>query len=219
MATNMNMTRKPNLGLNEFPGAPVVSLGDYMSMGKNVSSPNFPMALSNNQMPHNNERAMMGPTSHNPFSPNVYGQASNSFGVPSRQFENPVELARQKFSPLANSNMASNSPYSGHYVPPNGSESEQFSMNRFSAKYRNQEMFNVNKSLEQESYAQATQRSMTCNPWTAEYTGRNNRRHVPAKGLPLDQQVSYLVLLYSFEKVLDKRLENHRFQADYVPSI
>ena len=193
----MNMTRKANLGLNEFPAGPVGSPSDYgyVAMSKSVSSTNFPMPLSNNQMAHNNEAGMMGPAAHHPFSPNHYGQTTNSLGaVPSRQFENPVEnVPRAKFSPLPNLNMASASPFSGHYATPNSNENDPFPMARFPAKYP--ELFNVNKALEQSNYAQASQRpTLTGSQWVAEYSGRNNRSSIPAKGLPRRDQVSVHLL-------------------------
>lgn len=211
----MNMTRKANLGLNEFPAGPVGSPSDYgyMAMSKSISSTNFPLPLSNNQMAHN-EASLMGPAAHHPFSPNHYGQTATSFGaVPSRQFENPVEnVPRAKFSPLPNSNMASSSQYSAPYATPNANENDPFPMARFPAKYP--ELFNVNKALEQRDYAQALQRpGMTGSQWVAEYSARNNRPSivVPVKGLPHRDQVSIHLLFGEQVRsgmALEKRLSH-----------
>jgi hypothetical protein len=162
MATNMNLPRKPNLGEYVSNNMPM----DYSNMGMNkTTSPNFAanMALSQNAIGD----AAMASQGPGPFPQNHFNQGMNNFGAQSRPFQDSLEnMARMKYNP--NSNMAATSPYGG-VCDSNSSDPYQLAMAR---KLRPQDMYNMNKNMEQTNYAQ--QRNIANNPWSVDYASRNN---------------------------------------------
>lgn len=187
MATNMNLPRKPNLG--EYSNMPIAGSDYNMGMNKNTS-PNFPaMPLSSNVFGATNDPGMASP-GLNPFPQNHFNQGVNSYGLQSRQFQESLEN-RLKFP--QNTNMAAGPNYTGVYDS-NSRENYQFAMARMQGKYRPQDMFAMNKNLEQTEYAQ--QRNMNNNPWAMEYANRSNsRRAIPVKP-SMSQQVSHTIVVF-----------------------
>lgn len=185
MATNINIPRKANLG--EYVASNVPMEYNSMTMNK-TTSPNFAanMPLSQNAIGD----AVMGNQGPNPFPPNHFNQGMNNFGGQSRQFQDNLEnFPRMKYHP--NSNMAAGGPYGGVFDS-SVSESYQLAMAR---KFRPQDVFNMNKTMEQSNYAQP--RSITNNPWSIEYANRNNRqRSLPVNKPAIPQQVSSLTVVY-----------------------
>ena len=181
MATNMNLPRKEYVASN----MPI----EYNSMAMNkTTSPNFAanMPLSQNAIGD----AVMGNQGPSTFPPNHFNQGMNNFGGQSRQFQDNLEnFPRMKYH--TSSNMAAGGPYGGVFDS-SSSESYQLAMAR---KFRPQDMYNMNKTMEQTSYAQ--QRSMSNNPWSVEYANRNNRqRSLPVNKPAIPQQVCCLTVVY-----------------------
>ena len=182
----MNLPRKANLGEYVASNMPM----DYNSVARNkTTSPNFAanMPLSQNAVGD----AAMGNQGPSPFPPNHFNQGMNNFGGQSRQFQENLEnFPRMKYHP--NSNMAAGGPYGGVF---DSSSSEPYQL-ALARKFRPQDMYNMNKTMEQTNYAQ--QRTMTNNPWSAEYgNSRNNRqRPIPVNKPAIPQQVSYFSVIY-----------------------
>ena len=170
----MNMARNSNNMPIEY---------NNMSMNK-TAMPNFAanMPLSQNAIGD----AAMGNQGPSAFPQNHFNQVMNNFGGQTRQFQDSLEnMARMKYNP--NSNMAASGPYGGVYDS-NSSESYQLAMAR---KFRPQEMYNMNKNMEQSNLPQ--QRNMANNPWSIEYSGRANNRQqrtLPSNKAAVAQQVS-----------------------------
>lgn len=184
----MNLPRKPNLGEYVSNNMPIA---DYnIAMQKQNASTNFAaMPLSQNAIGGVNDSAM-GHQGPSPFPQNHFSQGMNNFGGQSRQFQENLEsMARMKYNP--NSNMAAAGPYAGVYDT-NSGEPFQLAM---AQKFRPQDLFSINKNMEQMSYAQ--QRNIASSPWPYESGSRNNRQRSlqPAKaGLP--QQVSLIYVVF-----------------------
>ena len=175
------MNKKANFGLNEYPGFPLSSQteNNFMSMAatnKELSSPNF--ALSTNPMAFNNDQSpMLAP---NPYQTNNFGNTGMPFVQNPRQFENPLELARQKFNPLQNVNNMASSLFNSTQYSQQNAASDAFGMARFPMKYSSSDGLNTNKGMDQLNYPQ-NQRSgaNSLKTWTNEYSNLNRNQARP----------------------------------------